>query len=209
MCSQPHRQSFFLAIAGVFGAHEGASAGQLERWWHLGAIVLSALDKTSPGSPPPAPGMASITKSWRNNIPGFTAASPRSISRIGEIFLRWIGLGLIPSLPALPFFFSSPPSGTEDGFVALNREDCFTSSGHSSSPLPCCKTPAPARGTVGALCGGRIPPRFYLSPLRSRVLFPLKRKHLLGGGEGVFLLLPLTRRLKERLMGESSPRKPG
>lgn len=128
--------------------------------------------------------------------------------RIRKIFLRQTGLGLIPSLPAL-LFFCSPPSGTEDGFVTLNREDCFTSSGHSSSPLPCCKTPEPAQGTVGALCCGTIPPRFYLGPLRSRVLFPLKRKHLLGGGEGVFLLLPLTRRLKERLMGESSPSKPG
>lgn len=165
------------------------------------------MDKASPGSSPPASGAALVTESWRNIILGF----PRSVSRIGKIFPQRTGLGLIPCLPALPLFFlfCSPPGGTEDGFVTLNREDCFTSSGHSSSPLPCCKTPAPARGTVGALCGGTIPPRFYLGPLRSRVLFPLKRKHLLGGGEGVFLLLPLTRRLKERLMGESSPRKPG
>lgn len=183
--------------------------GQPERCRHLGAIVLSPLGQSIPGPSPLAPGATSVTESRRNNISSFTPASPRNVSRIGKIFLRGTGSDLIPSLPALPFFFCSPLGGTEDGFVALNREDCFTSSGHSSSPLPCCKTPAPARGTVGALCSGTIPPRFYLGPLRSRVLFPLKRKHLLGGGEGVFLLLPLTRRLKERLMGESSPRKPG
>lgn len=186
----PTAHHFFFATDG-FGS---------ERCRHLRAIVLLPLDKAFPALPFSPRSRTDTRKLW-NYIPGVPQkrfkASPETI-RFG-----------FNSLPARSPLLFVRPGGTEDGFVGLNRGDCFTSSAHSASPLPCCKTPAPARGTVGALCGRTIPPRFYLGPRRSRVLFPLKRKHLLGGGEGVFLLLPLTRRLKERLMGESSPRKPG
>lgn len=44
----PTANHFFFATAGGFGAHEGASAGQPERCWHLGAIVLSPLGQSVP-----------------------------------------------------------------------------------------------------------------------------------------------------------------
>lgn len=126
-----------------------------------------------------------------------------------NIFFKIFFLTPSPFLCFPSCFFVQRPCATEDGFVGLNWENCFTSSAYSWSPLPCCKTQDIANGTVVALYCHTIPPRFYLSALRSLFLFSVKRVDLLRGEEGLFLLLPLTWRLKERLMGESSPRKPG
>lgn len=81
------------------------------------------------------------------------------------------------------------------------------SSDHSRWPLPCCKTQA--RPGTADHCASPYHPDFTSGFRRDPFFVSSQKKAFAQGRGGVFLLLPLTGRLKERLMGENLPRKPG
>lgn len=147
--------------------------------------------------------------------------SPRRFSRrmhfpapdvgLGETSGRSHFVGLLPPPPPLCFVRLSlsclAPCGTEDAFVGLNQGDCFHHQTIHARPSPVVKH-QPRGETAAPLCGAPYHPDFT-SAFQSPFFVPSQKKAFARGRGGVFLLPPLTRGLKGRSMGESSPRKPG
>lgn len=172
MRSQSCRQSFF-ATAGVFSTRKRAGVGQPARSQHLLTIVLHLQTKR------PQPFSARLESSISHPTPQQQCSSsvPGRVSRIREVFCR-------ARFVSMPSPFCSPPGRTEDGFVTLNRADCFTSSGHSCSPLPCCKTPALAREQWGHCAAARYHPDFTSVLSDPGFCSPSKESICSGEGRG-------------------------
>lgn len=173
MRSQSHRQSFF-AMAGVFSTREREQErGSLRDPSTYGPLCFV------PWTKPPRPLSACLESSVGYPKPQqqCSGSIPGCVSRIRGVFRR-------ARFVSKPSPFCSPPRGTEDGFVALNQEDCFTSSGHSCSPLPCCKTPALAREQWGHCAAARYHPDFTSVLSDPGFCSPSKESICSGEGRG-------------------------
>lgn len=130
--------------------------------------------------------------------------------RTWEILSRTHFVFLLPAQGSLSLsrpFCPAPPCGIEVAFVGLNQGDCLHHGPIQDRPSPVVKH-KPGQEQQPH-CAAPYHPDFTSVFAEPPFFVSSQKKAFAQGRGGLFLLLPPTVRLKERLMGESLPRKPG